>query len=163
MTSKEDEERDLEIMRDALQGRKFTLADLIGREGGGFLKGESPVPKIIQIKTEINNFIGNNLKDLSGALQAVLTDLVNGGDDKISCHDTQPLNALTLIIEDILSNEYKYYDFVKQVDLKWGQMNGERPYFQTVGESAHTEDEYTHESVRLRLMDLLEKINQQIS
>lgn len=163
MTSREDEERDLAIMSDALQGRKFTLADLIAREGGGFLKGESPVPIIIQIKTEINNFIGNNLKDLSGALQAVLKDLVNSGDDKISSHDTQPLKALTLIIEDILSNEHKYYDFVKQVDLKWGQMNGERPYFQSVGQPAHPEDEYSHESVRLRLMDLLEKINQEIS
>ena len=163
MTSREDEEKDLEMMRDALQGRKFTLADLIAREGGGFLKGESPVPRIIQIKTEINNFIGNNLKDLSGALQAVLKDLVNGGDDKISCHDPQPLNALTLIIKDILGNEHKYYDFVKQVDLKWGQMNGERPYFQNVGESPHPDDEYSHESVRWRLIDLLEKINQEIS
>ncbi|MGI0483511.1 hypothetical protein ACN4EE_22355 [Geminocystis sp. CENA526] len=163
MTSKEDKERELEILRDARMGRKFTLADLIAREGGGFLKGESPVPKMIQIKTEINLFIRNNLKDLSGALQAVLVDLVNSGDDKISSHDTEPLKALTLIIEDILSNEHKYYDFVKQVDLKWGQMNGERPYFQSVGQPPHPEDEYTHESVGLRLLELLEIINQQTS
>lgn len=163
MTSEEDKERELEILRDARMGRKFTLADLIAREGGGFLKGESPVPRMIQIKTEINLFIRNNLKDLSGALQAVLVDLVNSGDDKISSHDTQPLQGLTLIIEDILSNEHKYYDFVKQVDLKWGQMNGERPYFQAVGQPPHPEDEYTHESVRLRLLELLEIINQQTS
>lgn len=99
---KQDLDQDLELQKDIYQGREFTLADFIAKEGGDFLKGESPVPKIVQLKTEINFFIKNNLKDLSGSLQAVLQDWVNISDDKISSNRENPLNALSLIIEEII-------------------------------------------------------------
>lgn len=156
-----DKSENIELQRDILKGRKFSLADLIGKEGGGFLKGESPVPKIIQLKTEIKLFISNNLKDLSGALQAVLNEQVNTEDEKISSHQEKPLTALKLIIEDIIDNENIYHLFVKQVDLKWGQMNGERPHFQLPGQTAHPDDEYTHESVKKQLLDFLETISKE--
>jgi hypothetical protein len=161
MTSKsnENQDQDLELQKDILQGREFSLAELIGREGGGFLKGESPVPKMVQVKTEINLFINNNLSDLSGALQAVLHNWVNASDDKISSYQDQPLTALLLIIDEILNNNNLLYELVKQVDLKWGQMNQERPYFQQPGQMPHPDDEYTHESVKKQLINLLEKIN----
>jgi len=109
---KQDLEQDLELQRDIFQGREFTIADFIAKEGGDFLKGESPVPKIVQLKTEINFFIKNNVKDLSGALQGVLQDWVNSGDDKISANQENPLHALRLIVEEILSNENFYFEFV---------------------------------------------------
>lgn len=155
---KQDLDQDLELQKDIYQGREFTLADFIAKEGGDFLKGESPVPKIVQLKTEINFFIKNNLKDLSGSLQAVLQDWVNISDDKISSNRENPLNALSLIIEEIISNDNLYYEFVRQVDLKWGQMYQERPYFQKPGQPPHPEDEYTHESVKIQLLDLLARI-----
>lgn len=157
---KQDLEQDLELQRDIFQGREFTIADFIAKEGGDFLKGESPVPKIVQLKTEINFFIKNNVKDLSGALQGVLQDWVNSGDDKISANQENPLHALRLIVEEILSNENFYYEFVRQVDLKWGQMYEERPHFQQPGQPAHPEDEYSHESVKQDLLDLLAKIEE---
>ncbi|BAQ60246.1 hypothetical protein GM3708_652 [Geminocystis sp. NIES-3708] len=151
-------EKDIELERDILKDRKFSLAELIGKEGGSFLKGESPVPKIVQLKTEIKLFISNNLKDLSGALQAVLNDKVDGEDEKISSHQEKPLQALQLMIEEIISNEHIYHQFVKQVDLKWGNMNGERPHFQLPGQPPHPDDEYTHESVKTQLINLLKII-----
>ncbi|AUC59893.1 hypothetical protein AA637_01445 [Cyanobacterium sp. HL-69] len=157
--SEQDRKRDLELRRDALRGRQFSLADLIGQEGGGFLKGESPVPFIIRLKTEIKLFISNNLQDSSGALQAVLQDMVNGADSKISSHETDPLSALRAIIEEIMENDNLYYDFVKQVDLKSGQISGDRPYFQKPGQPAHPEDEYSHESVKEKLIELLNIID----
>jgi hypothetical protein len=158
MKSEQDKQEDLQLQKDILQGRKFSLAELIGREGGGFLKGESPVPKINQLKGEINLFISNNLHDLSGALQAVLHNWVNADDQRISSYQNEPLTALILIIQEIIDNENLFYEFVRQVDLKWGEMNGERPYFQLPGQPAHAEDEYSHESVRKKLLDLLEII-----
>ena len=157
----DDKDRDFELQQDILEGRKFSLAELIGREGGDFLKGESPVPKITQLKAEVNLFVNNNLHDLSGELQAVLNNWVNADDQKISSYQDNPLMALSLIIEEITGNENLYYEFVRQVDLKSGQMNGERPYFQRPGQPAHPEDEYTHESVRTKLVQLLEVINRQ--
>ena len=71
-----DNERNLAIQREILSGRKFTIAEAIGREGGSFLKGESPVPKLAQAIAELQMFINQNLSDSSGALQAVLYVLV---------------------------------------------------------------------------------------
>ena len=41
MSSEADKQanQDEEILRDVLKGRKFSVADLIAKEGGGFLKG----------------------------------------------------------------------------------------------------------------------------
>ena len=50
-------DRDLAIQREILAGRKFSLAEAIGREGGSFLKGDFPVPKQEQAIAQINAFI----------------------------------------------------------------------------------------------------------
>ncbi len=89
----QDKERDLAIQREILAGRKFSLAEAIGREGGGFLKGESPVPRLAQALAELQMFINQNLSDSSGALRAVLyvwvkTDTISYSKrlKEIKCH-----------------------------------------------------------------------------
>lgn len=150
-------EREREIMRDMLSGRKFSLAEAIGREGSGFLKGESPVPKLVQATTEINNFITRNLVDSSGALQAILYIWVKN-DLRVSQNFKSPLIALNKMLRGLIDNENLFYEFVKEVDRQWGQMYDERPYFQQPGQAPHPNDEYTHESVRLQLLELLDKL-----
>ncbi|NCO75632.1 MAG: hypothetical protein GW795_08125 [Cyanobacteria bacterium] len=157
--SEENSSQDIDLQTDIIEHRKFSLAELIGREGGNFLKGESPVPKILQLKTEIIFFINNNLQDLSGALQAVLQDYVNNEDDKISRYQDTPLKALSLMIEEVINNDNFFYEFVKEVDLKSGQMTGDRPYFQKPGQPPHPNDEYSHKSVKIQLINLLKIIN----
>ncbi len=157
MTSHKDDQerdRDLAIQREILSGRRFTIAEAIGREGGSFLKGESPVPKLVQAIAEINGFINQNLSDSSGALQAVLYVWVKT-DSRIGQYLNSPLVALNEILSSLLDNQDLLYEFVRQVDHKWGQIYGERPYFQQPGQLPHPEDEYTHESVRLKLIELL--------
>lgn len=143
-----------EIRRDALRGREFTLADVIGQEGGSFMKGESPVPKLVQLKTEINTFINLNLPDVSGALQAVLYRWVDEDTARISKHLDAPLQALLGLLESIVENPSILHELVRQVDMLWGEMNDERPYFQRPGQSPHPDDEYTHESVYQQLVEL---------
>ncbi len=143
-----------EIRRDALRGREFTLADVIGQEGGSFMKGESPVPKLVQLKTEINTFINLNLPDVSGALQAVLYRWVDEDTARISKHLDAPLQALLGLLESIVENPSILHELVRQVDMLWGEMNDERPYFQRPGQSPHPDDEYTHESVYQQLVIL---------
>ncbi|MGF1486440.1 MAG: hypothetical protein ACFBSE_04935 [Prochloraceae cyanobacterium] len=151
------EDRYLDIREEIMLGRQFSLADLIAKEGGSFLKGESPVPKLVQTTTEINNFIDRNLVDTSGALQAVLYKHVKN-DLRVSQHLDSPLIALNKIIRTLIDNQTIFYEFVKEVDLEWGRIFDERPYFQQPGEPPHPEDEYTHESVRLKLLELLELV-----
>lgn len=154
----DDSDRALE--QDILRGRTFTLADVIAREGGSFLKGESPVPKLVQAIGEIDNFVCHHLTDPSGSLYAILQQWIQSYDDRISHHLDDPLVALDEILEMILGNRELFYELVRQVDVKWGQMNDERPHFQRPGQAAHPEDEYTHDSVDRSLRDLLERLRQ---
>ena len=151
-----DKESDRELQRDILSGRQFSLADVIGKEGGSFLKGESPVPPLMQAVAEINAFVAANLGDSSGALQAVLQNWVKDDEERVSNSFNSPLVALRQIIEAILNNEELFYEFVRQVDFKWGQIYGERPYFQRPGQPANPLDEYSHEIVREKLVAFLE-------
>ena len=144
-----------EMRRNLLSGREITLADVIAREGGSFMKGESPVPRLVQVKTEINTFISQNLPDASGALQGVLHRWVLEDTARISKHLDVPLEALLGLLESILKNPSIFYELVRQVDMLWGEMNSERPHFQRPGQAPHPDDEYTHESVEQQLVQLV--------
>ena len=159
-SNKDDKDRDLAIQREILAGRKFSLAEAIGREGGGFMKGESPVPKLAQAIAELQMFINQNLSDSSGALQAVLYVWVKT-DSRVSQNLNSPLIALNEILSTLIDNQNLLHEFVRQVDHKWGQIYDERPYFQQPGQLPHPEDEYTHESVRLQLIELLDIVRSQ--
>ena len=152
------EEQNRRIEKEILSEQKYSLANAIGREGGNFLKGESPVPKMVQITTEINLFIDQNLPDASGTLQSVLKHWVKS-DSLLSQNLDSPLKGLDEIIEKILNNQGLFYEIVRQADLKWGQMYEERPYFQKPGQPAHPDDEYSHQSVREKLSQLRQKLS----
>ena len=154
----EDLARDRELFLEAMSGREFTLADVIAQAGGNFLKGESPIPKLVQIKNELKLFISQNLHDLSGSLQAILQIEVDQADKAISHHLDQPLLVLEELVEQSLNQPETFYELVKQVDFKYGQMYEERPHFQRPGAPAHPDDEYSHESVRVQLTNFLERI-----
>lgn len=157
MNSQRDRDQEENLQRDILSDRKYSLAEAIGREGGNFLKGESPVPKLVQVTTEVNLFIDQNLPDSSGGLQSVLKRWVKS-DPLLSQHLESPLKGLDKILEKILTQKGLFYEMVREADLKWGQMYQERPYFQKPGDPPHPEDEYTHESVREKLSLLRERI-----
>ena len=154
-----DLDEDLLLQQDIIEGRPYSLAEAIGREGGTFLKGESTVPKLVQVITKINTFIDRNLEDPSAALQAILHQWVKG-DPRVSKYKETPLVALTEILQGIIDSPPLLYELVRQVDIKWGQMYGERPHFQQPGQPPHPDDEYTHESVRQDLLDLQAKLQQ---
>jgi len=151
------QEKNRRIEKEILSEQKYSLANAIGREGGNFLKGESPVPKMVQITTEINLFIDQHLPDASGALQSVLKHWVKS-DSLLGQNLDSPLKGLDKIIEKILNNQGLFYEIVRQADLKWGQMYEERPHFQKPGQPAHPDDEYSHQSVREKLSQLRQKL-----
>jgi len=139
--------------------RKFTIADAIGQEAGNFMKWESPVPRMVQVKTEIAQLIKQHLKDSSGALQIVLQNWIAANEKRISRHINSPVGAITEAVEAILSSPDTLYELVRQADARWGEMYDERPYFQQPGQTAHPDDEYTHESVRQALVDCLRDLS----
>ena len=151
-----------EIRRELLRGREFTLADVIATEGGSFMQGESPVPKLVQVQTQIKTFISRNLTDIPGALQAVLQRWVEEDIARVSQHLDAPLHALSGLLDSIIENPPILHELVHQVDMQWGQMNDERPHFQRPGQAPHPEDEYTHDSVYQQLVELNHRLQSRL-
>ncbi|MEM9449709.1 MAG: hypothetical protein AAGA75_14370 [Cyanobacteria bacterium P01_E01_bin.6] len=163
MTTDNEQTRNQDIQKEIRAGRSFSLAEAIGREGGDFLKGHSPIPRLVQARTAMKVFLTRHLADASGALHAILLTWIQGDEAMVSRHIEQPLMALAEMIEPIINNPPMLYEFVRQVDVKWGEMNGERPHFQQPGQPAHPDDEYTHESVHQTLTYFLQVLRHSIA
>jgi hypothetical protein len=156
-------DEDRQCYLDAIAGREFSLAQAIGQAGSGLMKGESPVPQLVQLKTELKIFTRQHLLDRSGALQAILQIWIDQADDAISRHLSQPLVALQDMVERLLEHPESLYELVHQVDFKWGQMYDEHPHFQQPGAPAHPDDEYSHDSVASQLRAFLGAIQSNLN
>jgi hypothetical protein len=150
---------DAEIEREIRLGRRFSLAEAIGRiGGGGLLKGASPVTRKRQAELEVERYLEGHLADAEGALKKVLLRRVRESEMLFKMGYDQPLKALALFCERILSSEERLRDFVREVDAKWGRLYLERPHFQQNGRLSDPEDPYTFSSVRRTLSGLMARL-----
>ena len=156
--SKEQDPSTDEIQREMRVQQKFSMARAIGRAGKGLMKGESPVSQQDQTITVLMQWIEQQLPDPSGALKSILRRRVRGNELLVMRHLQHPCNALQEMIETILASDYAIQEFVRQVDVRWGELYQERPLFQRPSQASDPADEYTHESVRRDLTLLLEKL-----
>src|SRR5262245_31130866 len=87
-------EADAELEREIGKGRKFTLAEAIGRLAGpGAMKGVSPIARKQQAEVEIESWLRRRLADAAGALQVVLLRRVKESELLLNNYD-QPLVVL---------------------------------------------------------------------
>src|SRR5439155_14824902 len=132
-------EADAELEREIRQGRKFTLAEAIGRLAGpGAMKGESPVALVQQAEAEIEYWLRGHLADAGGALQVVLHRHVKGSELLLNNFD-QPLIVLAGCCRQILDSDYLLGELVRDADIEWERVMGERPHFEKDG-SPHDPD-----------------------
>jgi hypothetical protein len=140
------------IGKEAQSEQKFSVAGAIGRAGKGLLKGASPVsPQNQAIKT-LEAWVYQNVSDPSGALKSVLIQKIR------AIEQQHPKEALASAIKDILSTDFMLREFVRQVDVRWGEIFREKPFFQKEGQEPQAEDEYTFDSVRTELVQILSKL-----
>jgi hypothetical protein len=150
---------DSELEREIRSGRKFSLAEAIGRLGGrAMLKGVSPVTLRKQAVFEIEQYLEKNLHDSEGALEIVLLRRVRTSETLLKMGYDRPLDVLARYCERVLGSEELLHDFVRAVDAEWGRMYQERPHFQKEGQPPDKDDPYTFSSVRDTLSQLLEKL-----
>jgi hypothetical protein len=151
-------EQDAALEREIRDGRKFTLAEAIGRLAGpGAMKGVSPITRKQQAEAEIETFLDRHLKSPAGALSAVLLRRVKNSELLLNNLD-EPLIVLASLIQQVLESESRMEELVREADVEWGTIYGERPYFQQEGCAPHEDDPYTGESVRRTLSKLLETL-----
>ena len=159
MSRKQNPRKDV-VQRELREQQKFSVAGAIGRAGSGLMKGESPISQLEQSITALTQLIDQHTLDPSGALKSVLCRRVRDSELLLARNLKQPCNVLQEIIDAILASDYAIQEFVRQVDVRWGEMYHERPMFQSEGLAPHPADEYTYESVRQDLILLLEKLQQ---
>src|SRR3954452_22319231 len=133
MTDKPDpvrSEADAELEREIRENRKFTLEEAIGRRAGpGAMKGESPVPRMEQAANEIESWLRTHLIDSGGALEVVLHRQVKCSEMLLQNFD-QPLVVLAGYCQQILDSDYRLQEVIRDADIEWGRVMGERPYFE---------------------------------
>ncbi len=151
MGSKDDELKS-QVEAEARHMHQFSIGDIIGREGGDFLKGASAVPGGLRTHAAIEDYLATHLYDPDDALRVVLHQDLDGD---LEALDGKPKKAIRRRVEAVLRNQATLSDFVRRVDAEWGRLMDERPFFEREGEAPHPDDPYTNELVRQRLEDLL--------
>ena len=152
-------EADAELEREIRAGRKFSVAEAIGRLAGpGAMKGVSPISRKRQAEAEIQLFLSRHLRDSGGVLPGLILRLVGENDLLLKDLD-RPLVVLATLIRRVLDSEYLLKELVREADVEWGRMVGERPYFEKEGCPPDPDDPYTAQSVRTSLLGLLERLN----
>jgi hypothetical protein len=161
MSESEDKKRseaDAELEREIRKGRKFNLAEAIGRMAGpGAMKGISPVPRKQQAALEIEDWLRHHTPAGNGELQVVLNRWIEGSELLLKGFE-RPLVVLADFCKQVLSSDYQLKELVREADAEWGQVQGERPYFDKEGSPPNPDDPYTIESVRTALLALLAQL-----
>jgi hypothetical protein len=151
-------EADAELEREIRMGRKFSLADAIGRAGGaGVMKGESVVPRLRQAELEIDAWLRSHLGDGGGPFEVVLHRCVTASELMLESLD-QPLSAVAAYCRRLLESDCLLEELVRDVDVEWGRAMGERPHFEKAGAPSDPNDPYTVARVRSALADLLQQL-----
>jgi hypothetical protein len=149
---------DAELEREIRQERQFSLAEAIGRMAGpGAMKGESPVTRLEQAVTEIQEYLDEHLADSARVLSGVLLRQVRDSELLLKSFE-QPLVALAGYVQYVLGCEYALRELVREADVEWGRLLGERPYFETDSGPPAPADPYTRESVRAALVQLMTEL-----
>ena len=151
-------EADAELEREVRKGRKFTLAEAIGRMAGpGAMKGASPVTRKQQAEAEIEDWLRRHLPAGDGELQVVLLRRVKGSELLLNNYE-QPLVVLAAFCRQVLDSDSLLRELVREADVEWGRVQGERPHFEREGSPPDPADPYTLESVREALAGLVEQL-----
>jgi hypothetical protein len=148
------DEKDAELEREIRAERKFSLSEAIGRLAGpGMMKGISPVTRKQQDSAEIQEYLSRHLVDAGGVLSGILLRRVEESELLLHALD-KPLVALAGYLRMILDSEFRLKELVREADVEWGRVYGERPHFEKDGCPPDQDDPYTHESVRAALTQL---------
>jgi hypothetical protein len=149
---------DADLEREIRKGRKFSLAEAVGRMAGpGMMKGVSPITGKEQSEAEIEEYLRHHLIDAAEVLPVVLLRRVKESELLLE-HFDRPLFVLASYVQRVLDSEYLLKELVREADIEWGRILGERPHFEKPGCPPDPDDPYTIESVRTTLSRLIEKL-----
>lgn len=161
---KDPSQSDADLQREIRNERKFSLSEAIGRLAGpGAMKGASPVTRKRQAELEIDEYLKQHLADPAGALRLVLFRHIEGSEFLLSNLDQPAVVVLAACIRRALDSDFLLKEIVRDADVEWGRMCGERPYFDPEGCAPHPDDPYTFDSVGAALSQLIENLETRLA
>jgi hypothetical protein len=141
--------------QDLRRGRKFSLAEALGRENADMLKGASPVARGRQVLLELEQFLETYLRDPDGSLVRTLVARLEDNPPLVARHFERPLGALVELVNQVLATDQTLVVLVRDTDARWGREYQEKPRFEKDGASPVPDDPYTRAGVREQLESLL--------
>ena len=149
---------DAQLEQEIRKERKFTLTEAIGRMAGpGAMKGASPVTRKQQAAVEIENWLRHHMTAGNGELEVVMLRRIQESEFLLNNLD-QPLVVLSTLCKKVLDSDYLLKELVREAEVEWGQVQGERPYFEKEGSPPDPNDPYTYESVHKTLCSLVKQL-----
>ena len=156
--NKQPSEADEQLQREIRKGRKFTVAEAIGRMAGpGAMKGISPVTLQQQAAVEIENWLRQHMPAGNGELEVVLLRHIKAS-ELLLRHFEKPLFVLSAYCQMILDSDYRLQELVRETDVEWGRVQCEKPHFEQEGLPPHPDDPCTFESTRKTLAGIIERL-----
>ena len=70
----------------------------------------------------------------------------------------EPLVVLASYCQQVLGSDYLLGELVRDADIEWGRLMGERPYLERAGAAPDPDDPYTAQRVRETLNELVEQL-----
>lgn len=151
-------ESDRTTEQEIRRSRKFSLAEAVGREAAGALKGASPVAAAERLLLDIEHLLDNHLPDAEGSLRRTLLARLQDNTPLLGRHLDDPAAALRTIVTRLLDSVSAMDQIVRDTDARWGRDYGERPRFNRPDQADHPDDPYTPDSVRAALQTLLQQL-----
>lgn len=141
------------------KNRPFDLAEAIGREAAGALKGASPVAAARQLLLEIEHLLDSHLYDPDASLTRTLLATLENNPPLLARHFSDAAGALREYLTTVLTSQASLEGLVRQADARWGRDYGEKPHFNRPGQQDHPDDPYTPDGVRRELTRLLDSLD----
>lgn len=154
MTPSDDEKRRIEQEARLRRGADLAGA-LLGRDGGGHLRGASPTPILQQAMMELDQWLRDHVAAPDTALRNVMLRRLAADPDRLEAAAGLPGRLLAAWIPPLLASPELLADLVREVDMEWGRLNQERPYFESPERPPHPDDPYTVAGVRTLLTEVL--------
>ncbi len=152
-SSADDDSRRIE--QEIRSRRSADLASVLaGQDGGGHLKGASPTPVLQRAMIEIQQWLAASLYDGEGALRAVILRRLELEAERLESGLGDPAATVGAWLDRVLPRPTVVAELVRQADMEWGRLYGERPHFDRPGQAPHPDDPYTVAGVTASLTDL---------
>ena len=137
--------------QEILRGRRFNLAEAVGRQAAGALKGASPVAGTKQLLLEVEHLLDLHLYDPEGSLLQTIVASLAANPPLLAQNLSDAPGLLRSHLQGMLDSPTELDLLVRQADARWGRDYQERPHFNAPGQTPHPDDPYTPDQVRREL------------